>query len=173
MFQTEKKRFSKFYLPNDFSVGGGNSIESIEFAGRRVEEMLHRDSEFPPLATKLKIPGEQQIIPNNWLWILTQAWGKFAKCKEKVGFFWMQVFLFDRIVRICIWIQLDILRYFQDPWEVCQDFRKQTIHQEQQAVAPQTTVRRNLLRFLVRRIFYGRNWSNFQSKQRGYVKWAR
>ena len=67
MLQTEKNDFIlSFYFPNNFSGGGGNSIESIEFAGRRVEEMLHRDSEFPPLATKLKIPGEQQIILNNW-----------------------------------------------------------------------------------------------------------
>jgi len=36
-----------------------SSPESLEMAGRRVEEMLHRDSEFPPLASKLRIgvPG--------------------------------------------------------------------------------------------------------------------
>ena len=37
------------------SVAGQTSPESLEMAGRRVEEMLHRDSEFPALATKLKI----------------------------------------------------------------------------------------------------------------------
>ena len=38
------------------STAPGNSVpESLEIAGRRVEEMLHRDSEVPPLVTKLKI----------------------------------------------------------------------------------------------------------------------
>ena len=39
------------------AMGGGGGQEGLELAGRRVEEMLHRDSEFPPLATKLKIAG--------------------------------------------------------------------------------------------------------------------
>ena len=39
--------------------------------------------------------------------------------------------------------------------------------------SPSDHGKRNLLRFLVRRIFYGRNGSTFQSKQRGYIKWAR
>ena len=42
-------------------MGGGGGQEGLELAGRRVEEMLHRDSEFPPLATKLKIAGTTLI----------------------------------------------------------------------------------------------------------------
>ena len=66
----------------------------------------------------------------------------------------MQVLLYEKDKYVSEYNQ-NILRYFQDPWEVCQDFRKQTIHQEQQAVAPQTTVREICLDFQFVEYFMG------------------